>query len=213
LQNTKVHTSVTEGEASTQVEGCSDQQKSDSRRVADCGATPCSVSSSLEFETEWEIEARIREEYNGCLIGRFESEYHQPIFRSKYPTVKAVKEDTSRQNQMTNPDKAPLPNEEHLPSTPNEPHTLEVSEKPRKNRVNSYQWNKVIHVIRKLLRKKEKNPQQRQGQKGGEVSGVERHGQFVQHDNVAGSEISLPNDERVHHYQRGRASITGLGLW
>jgi hypothetical protein len=23
----------------------------------------------------------------------------------------------------------------------------------------------------------------------------------------------LANDERVHHYQRGRASITGLGLW
>ncbi len=24
---------------------------------------------------------------------------------------------------------------------------------------------------------------------------------------------SWPIDERVHHYQRGRASITGLGLW
>ena len=24
---------------------------------------------------------------------------------------------------------------------------------------------------------------------------------------------SLPNDERVHHYQRGRAPITGLKLW
>ena len=23
----------------------------------------------------------------------------------------------------------------------------------------------------------------------------------------------MTNDERVHHYQRGRASITGLGLW
>jgi hypothetical protein len=25
--------------------------------------------------------------------------------------------------------------------------------------------------------------------------------------------LFLHNDERVHHYQRGRASITGLGLW
>jgi hypothetical protein len=31
---------------------------------------------------------------------------------------------------------------------------------------------------------------------------------------LAGFEISFQqNDERVHHYQRGRASITGLGLW
>jgi len=29
---------------------------------------------------------------------------------------------------------------------------------------------------------------------------------------VAPSSIPLPNDERVHHYQRRRASITGLRL-
>jgi len=25
--------------------------------------------------------------------------------------------------------------------------------------------------------------------------------------------FNLPNDERMHHYQRGRTSITGLRLW
>jgi len=156
-------------------------------------ASACSVSSSLEFETEWEIEARIREEYKGCLIGRFESEYHQPIFRSKYPTVKTVKENASSRDQVTNPDNAPLPNGQHLPSTPDEPHALKVSEKPRENRVNANQWNKVTRVARKLFGKKEKKSQQSQRQKGGEISGVERHGQLVQHGNVVSDEISLPN--------------------
>jgi len=44
-QNVEVHTSATGGAASTQGEGCSDPEKSDSERVADCGATPCSASS------------------------------------------------------------------------------------------------------------------------------------------------------------------------
>lgn len=43
--NDQVHTSATGGADSAQVEGCSDQPKSDSERVADCGATPCSISS------------------------------------------------------------------------------------------------------------------------------------------------------------------------
>ena len=44
LENVKVHTSATGSEASTQVEDCSDQPKSESKRVADCGATPCCAS-------------------------------------------------------------------------------------------------------------------------------------------------------------------------
>lgn len=47
-QNVEVHTSATGGADSTQVEGCSGQPKSDSERVADCGATPCSISSFLD---------------------------------------------------------------------------------------------------------------------------------------------------------------------
>ena len=47
LPNVEVHTSATGSEASTQVEGCSHVGKSNSERVADCGATPCSVSSGL----------------------------------------------------------------------------------------------------------------------------------------------------------------------
>lgn len=46
--NVEVHTSATGGAASTQVEGCSGQPESDSERVADCGATPCSISSFLD---------------------------------------------------------------------------------------------------------------------------------------------------------------------
>jgi hypothetical protein len=34
-----------------------------------------------------------------------------------------------------------------------------------------------------------------------------------QHEWTRLDEIRLANDERVHHYQRGLASITGLGLW
>lgn len=43
--NVKVHTSATGGGASTRVEGCSDQTKLNSERVADCGVTACSPSS------------------------------------------------------------------------------------------------------------------------------------------------------------------------
>lgn len=46
-ENAEVHKSATGGAASTQVEGCSGRPKSDSERVADCGATPCSISSFL----------------------------------------------------------------------------------------------------------------------------------------------------------------------
>jgi hypothetical protein len=46
--NVEVHTSATGSEASTQVEGCSPAGKSNSERVADCGATFCSPSSFLE---------------------------------------------------------------------------------------------------------------------------------------------------------------------
>ena len=37
--NVKVHTSAAEGAASTRVDGGNDPRKSDSERVADCGAT------------------------------------------------------------------------------------------------------------------------------------------------------------------------------
>lgn len=40
--NVKDHTPDTGGAASRQIEGCRDKTKSDSERVADCGATPCS---------------------------------------------------------------------------------------------------------------------------------------------------------------------------
>jgi len=55
LENVKVHTSATGGEASTQVEGCNDQTKSNSERVADCGATPCSDSSFLDGQLISEV--------------------------------------------------------------------------------------------------------------------------------------------------------------
>jgi hypothetical protein len=45
LPNVKVHTSATGSAASTQVEGCSHPEKTNSERVADCGVTPCSDSS------------------------------------------------------------------------------------------------------------------------------------------------------------------------
>jgi hypothetical protein len=44
--NVEVHTSATGGEAPTQGEGGSDPEKSDSERVADCGATTCSPFDS-----------------------------------------------------------------------------------------------------------------------------------------------------------------------
>ena len=43
LDNVEVHTPAAGGVASTQVEGGSDGEKSDSERAAGCGATPCSA--------------------------------------------------------------------------------------------------------------------------------------------------------------------------
>lgn len=47
MSNVEVHTPAAGGAASTQVEGGSDGEKSNSRRAAGCGATPCSPFDSV----------------------------------------------------------------------------------------------------------------------------------------------------------------------
>ena len=68
LANVEVHTSATGSEGSTQVEGYSYAVKSNSERVADCGATPCSASSLLQL---WVIESEVASKFDvlGSRLG------------------------------------------------------------------------------------------------------------------------------------------------
>ena len=48
--------------------------------------------------------------YQGCLIGRYDSPYHQPIFgRLKYPSPETVGHDADNQTKLPDPNHAPLP--------------------------------------------------------------------------------------------------------
>ncbi|RYZ71438.1 MAG: hypothetical protein EOP09_04655 [Proteobacteria bacterium] len=58
LKDIEVHTSATGSAASTQVEGCSHPEKSNSERVADCGVTPCSAWSSFGCAVRFGVSLR-----------------------------------------------------------------------------------------------------------------------------------------------------------
>ena len=164
-----------------------------------------SVDHGVEAETTGEHENRAAD--RGCSVSTcspssfsvYDTRHHmhqpfqKPIFGSKNTTVKAITDNTQSQREVAPQNGAPLPDSQHVAAPTNEPHSLEVSEKSRKDHMHRKQWYQVVlDVIGKLLGKKQQESQQRQGKDSREVTGIKRDGQLVDHSQVSSN--SLENE-------------------